>query len=266
MIPAGVSGPRRPCRRGPHNRLWIGLFLIGLGALFALSTYGVVDVEPLWGLWPLVLVFFGVRGTVRSRGRNAGSLVLLFLGVWFLLENFDLLPIDHRLVPASILVIIGFSFALSALVSRRLPTGGRFAGAPPADPTGVSPDPRAAASARVHSTAVLGSVSQATASQDFRGGSAAAFLGSCEIDLRQAAILRQEAGGPAEAELEAYAVWGGVRIFVPEGWTVALDGTSILGAFHDFTRQPAASGQRLVVTGLALMGGVEIRNEREDWR
>ncbi len=236
------AGPRRGCRGGAGNRLWIGLLLIGLGTLFALANYGYVDMAPFWRLWPLFLIFFGLRSTLRHRGRNAGGLILLLLGIWFLARNFDLVPLDGRLFPASILVIVGFSFALSALVPRRPPSAVR-GGAP------------VEAGALVRATAVLGAVSQASTAADFRGGSAVAFLGSCEIDLRQAAI----AGG--EAVLEVSALWGGVRIYVPTSWAVVIEGTPLLGSFHDLTRQPAASSQRLVVTGFALMGGVDVENE-----
>ncbi len=244
------AGPGRGCRDGrggrgggSRGRLWIGLLLIGLGALFALAIYGVVDLEPFWRLSPLILIFFGLRMTLRSRGRHAAGFVLLFLGAWFLLKSFGVL--SNQLILASILVIVGLSFVLSALPPRR-PLVDRRGGAP------------AVPSAVVHRTAVLGTATQASTAQSFRGGSAAAFLGSCEIDLRQAAIA---AGG--DAVFEAHAVWGGIRIFVPASWSVALEGTSILGGFHDFTRPPAVSSQRLVVTGLALMGAVEVRNERE---
>jgi predicted membrane protein len=242
--------PGRGCRGGrgggSRGRLWVGLLLIGLGVLFALAIYGVVDLEPFWRLSPLILIFFGLRMTLRSRGRHAAGFVLLFLGAWFLLKSFGVL--NNRLILASILVIVGLSFVLSALAPRR-PFVDRPGGAP------------AGASAVVHRTAVLGTVTQASTAQDFRGGSAAAFLGSCEIDLRQAAMAAGD-----DAVLEAHAFWGGIRIFVPASWSVAIEGASILGGFHDFTRPPAVSSQRLVVTGLALMGAVEVRNDREAGR
>jgi hypothetical protein len=244
--------PRPPGRAG--SRLWIGLLLMGLGALFALAAYGVVDVHPLWRLWPLVMIFFGLRLTLRCRGRHAGGFVLLFLGAWFLARSFDLVPLDDRLFTASILVIVGLSLALSAILPPG--PGGRRSG----DRRGA---PAAGAGSRVHSTAVLGAVTQASAAADFRGGSAGAFLGSCEIDLRQAAIGGGSGGLGGEAVLEANAFWGGVRIYVPESWTVEVEGSALLGAFHNAARRPADASQRLVVTGLAVMGGVEVRNERE---
>jgi hypothetical protein len=56
-------------------------------------------------------------------------------------------------------------------------------------------------------------------------------------------------------------MWGGIEILVPPEWSVVSMGTPILGAFEDKTRPPQqAGGPRLVVKGVVIMGGVEIKN------
>ena len=246
-----LGGPVRrgaPSRRA-GSRLWVGLALIAVGVVAALATYGLVDVDPWRRLWPLILVFFGARHLVRSGGRGAGGFILLFLGLGFLLDNFGLLPLDGRLVPAAILTVVGVSLALSALMPRRRPP---LAGAAPAP---------AGAGSLVHPVAVLSAVAQATTAEDFRGGSAVAFLGSCEIDLRGAAI--GIGGGGGEAVIDVTACWAGVRIYVPERWQVEIEGSAFLGAFESAALSAAGSSERLVVTGLAVMGAVEVRNHPE---
>ncbi len=85
-----------------------------------------------------------------------------------------------------------------------------------------------------------------------------AFMGGCEVDLRNARIQN----GPAV--IDAFAFWGGVEIRVPEEWVVTVEGIALLGAYEDSTRTLAEEGdmlrQELVVKGLAIMGGVEIKN------
>ena len=56
----------------------------------------------------------------------------------------------------------------------------------------------------------MGGVNRTSNAPDFRGGDMMAFMGGCEIDLRQARI----AAGPAV--IDAFAFWGGVEIQVPE--------------------------------------------------
>ena len=88
----------------------------------------------------------------------------------------------------------------------------------------------------------------------FRGGDLNAFMGGVELDLRQAAIAEPP------AVIDVFAMWGGIEIRVPERWSVDPRVTAILGGFEDKTRSPDDSTERLVVRGLVLMGGIEIKN------
>jgi hypothetical protein len=53
---------------------------------------------------------------------------------------------------------------------------------------------------------------------------------------------------------------GGVEVRVPEDWTVETRGMAVLGGFEDKTRRPLDDRRKLVVTGLAVLGGVEVKN------
>jgi predicted membrane protein len=79
-------------------------------------------------------------------------------------------------------------------------------------------------------------------------------MGGCEIDLRGATIVR------GEAVVDVTVMWGGVEIKVPDEWNVEWRGVALLGGFSDKTRGRAGAPARLIVTGQALMGGIEIHN------
>jgi hypothetical protein len=81
-----------------------------------------------------------------------------------------------------------------------------------------------------------------------------AVMGGCEIDLRHASL---EDG---QAVFDTFAMWGGIEIRVPEDWAVESHVVPLLGGFEDKTRQPADAKQRLVITGIAIMGGVGVKN------
>jgi hypothetical protein len=56
-------------------------------------------------------------------------------------------------------------------------------------------------------------------------------------------------------------LWGGIEIRVPEDWTVVSKVVPVMAGVEDKTRPPqGATAHRLVLRGLALMGGVEIKN------
>jgi class 3 adenylate cyclase len=85
---------------------------------------------------------------------------------------------------------------------------------------------------------------------------AVAFMGGCDMDLRQAEIEGHE------VEITAVAFWGGIDITVPEGFDVELRGFSFMGG-RDLTLRdvPIVPGSpRIVVHGYAVMGGIDVKS------
>ena len=84
---------------------------------------------------------------------------------------------------------------------------------------------------------------------------AIAFCGGAELDFREAVF------GPGVTEVRVVAIWGGVEIIVPPGLNVESNGVGIMGGFdhaHDVPATAAPGAPTLRVSGIALMGGVEI--------
>ncbi len=86
---------------------------------------------------------------------------------------------------------------------------------------------------------------------------AVAFMGGCELDLRQAEI-----DGP-EIVITAVAFWGGIDIIVPEGIEVDLTGVPIMGGKDLKIRDvaPTPGAPRVRVRAFPIMGGVTVRNK-----
>ncbi|MFF4451085.1 DUF1707 domain-containing protein [Streptomyces goshikiensis] len=84
---------------------------------------------------------------------------------------------------------------------------------------------------------------------------AVAFWGGGDLDLREASFSQRE------VVITCIAVMGGIQITVPPGVEVDVRGIGVMGAFDQRGNpgplQPGAP--RVVVTGFALWGGVEIR-------
>jgi predicted membrane protein len=116
---------------------------------------------------------------------------------------------------------------------------------------------RNVSSGELNDWAVLGGVERRIDSPKFEGGAVTALLGGVKLDLRNAGA------GSREMELDVTAVMGGVQVTVPRDWEVVVRGTSVLGGFkeHGISRRDAEQeAPRLVITGLAFMGGVEVQH------
>lgn len=225
------------CERNPTGRLFLGLAVMLFGLALALDNFGLFQLRYLLRFWPVALIAIGVARVVSStRERRAPEgLVMTTVGVLFLMMTLDILRFRQAL--ALFLLAAGGAMVLRA-VRRGEGDGAVTFG-----------------TERLDAFALLGGVHRVSRSTDFRGGNASATLGGCEIDLRQATILDGET-----AVLDALAFMGGVEVKVPEDWTVETRGVAVLGGFEDKTRRPLDDRKKLVVTGLAVMGGVEVKN------
>jgi predicted membrane protein len=96
-------------------------------------------------------------------------------------------------------------------------------------------------------------------SHDLRGGKISAIMGGGTIDLRDADMSADE------ITLDAFALMGGIEIWVPTSWQVIMQGTPILGGMENKTVNRTADNQtskpkRLIITGMAILGGIEVKN------
>lgn len=84
---------------------------------------------------------------------------------------------------------------------------------------------------------------------------AVAFWGGGELDLREANFAERE------VVINCVAIMGGIEITVPPGVEVDVRGFGLMGAFdqRDSPGPVEPGAPRVVVTGLAFWGGVEIK-------
>jgi predicted membrane protein len=230
-------------------RIVLGLCIMAFGLLLGLDNLGVVDAGNIVRLWPIIIVVFGVVKVVSQRQFFAG-LVWVAIGAALLLHNLDLVN-AWRLWPFALVLVGGHIIYRAALCEGRRGAAPPELGVPlPSPEAEVGPEQ----DGRIDVVAFFGGVHRTIRSSDFRGGTVVVVMGGCAIDLRAATIAAEE------ALIDVTAFWGGLEIRVPDDWYVESRGAALLGGFADKTHGPLQGGKRLVVTGIAVMGGVEIKN------
>jgi predicted membrane protein len=225
------------------TRLWFGIGIIVFGLLLALDNLGFLHHGFFIKLWPLVLVFLGLsRLGPNQQERGISPFVFIGAGAFLLIWEFGGADFSEAIGPLFI-VALGIFIVTRTLRRNR----------------GV-PAVLAAHEGYVSTTAIFGGTKRRPASQDFKGGEMTAIFGGFELDLRQAAL---EEG---QARVDVFILFGGGEIRVPQGWSVDMKASAMFGALEDRSLHlpapagAAACGPTLVLTGMALFGGLTVTN------
>jgi predicted membrane protein len=236
-----------------------------MGVVLALDQLGFVQAHHVLRFWPAALIVVGLVMLQRGERHSAlRALVLIVVGGWLLLNTLGLVSLD---LWEFILPLLLVFFGARIMMRNQGPRSGapQNLGAGPSagtTPTGQGPSGFDSASANtgepVHASlfSLLSSSKRRWGKSVFRGAEATAFMGGCELDLRDALMSSGEL-----AVVEVFVIMGGVNIFVPPNWTVSQEVVPLLGGVHDKTRSvPSNPAQHLLVRGTVVMGGVEISN------
>lgn len=227
----------RPSRA--TGRLLFGTILLTLGTLWTLDNLGLMDASQVLRFWPVVLIALGV---VRLFGWGVPRTplfggILTFVGVQLLLGELDLFHFSLLRVWPVILILAGVSILWRSL---RGP--------------GLSMNEVEQAS-EFSVLAIMGANKRRVTSTAFQSADISAMMGGVELDLSEARAASDR------VYLDVFAWWGGIDILVPDGWKVESQGVPIMGAIEDSTYPPAGEPlATLVVRGVAIMGGVEIKS------
>lgn len=240
--PAGPQPPpnaQPSAERGGSGRANIvfGLVLMLVGMLFLLHNLGIYYVYNIWRYWPLLLIAVGLAKALGGRGseRTFGAIVT-FVGFVFLADNVFGWHVHLGQLWPVILVIVGVSVVARSIRGPR--------------PPGQVADQ----STILRERAIVGGIARRNTSQSFQGGELTAFMGGCEVDLRDARMAGQQ------AVIDCFTMWGGITIQIPPDWVVEPQVSVFAAGFEDTTKPPVNPAGRLIVRGTAFMGGIEVKN------
>lgn len=228
------------CKRNPGGSLISGLIIVSVGVVLLLGQMHIIDVRMIWRFWPAIFCIVGISnifGADQPVQRLWGGFLVVFGGVLIAHQMGYLHYGIGQLWP---LFLIGAGLLLIWQHYESKRGGGIFSDA-----------------SDVQTFSVFGGSERRINAKDFKGGNTFALFGGFELDLSQADIDGNQ------AVIDSTVVFGGGEIRVPRSWTVIVKGIGIFGAYADETHQEAVSGtptKTLIVKGMAVFGGVEIKN------
>ncbi|GLZ27939.1 hypothetical protein Lesp02_01290 [Lentzea sp. NBRC 105346] len=214
-------------------RLWVGLVLLALGLLGVLDATGVLDSGSLVGRWwPVAIIGLGVVAMVAQAAVSTGPVVVCVVGLILLVGNLGWTTGD--LFWPAVLVVAGLA-VLAGLRRHRVHDHQSV-------PTPV---------------VLFGGSKVRERSEHLQHSDISAVFGGATLDLRGAHI-------DTEASVDAFALFGGVEVLVPEGWRVAVGGLPFMGGIDDKTDgngDLSPDAPLLTVNATAIFGGVEVKNK-----
>ncbi len=223
-----------------------GIILIVLGSLLLLNTFDIVGFSFSYYIfsWKTLLIAIGLVIINRRENPIMGYLLIGTGVVFWILDLGGFYISFGRVFLPLLLILIGI-----LVITRR----GRQErhGRSERNPDGsVNTD-------YIDDISILGGGVRRVYSKNFKGGTITAIFGGSEFDLKNAEI------SPEGCVIDVFTMLGGTKLIVPEDWEVKSDALSLFGGFGDKRQtkpQSTESKKVLLVKGVVLFGGIEIKN------
>ena len=223
-------------RESPGSGLVAGVAILAIGVILWGDHLGRLNARDYVQWWPVILI---ASGAVHLFERRWSGLIAVGLGLLFLphVPFFPHIRVSQILELWPLLVsVAGVTLVMQAVRP-------------------AMKDPRAST---FRAIAVMGGSGRGVGSSEYIAGDAIAVMGGCEIDFTSSSNVR-------EAVVDVLAFWGGIEVKVPRGWRVEVRTAPILGAVVVNAAQAMdPDAPRLVLRGSVIMGGMEVKNPKEE--
>lgn len=241
---------------GRAGRVWMGVFLLLIGVLALLRSFGVP--LPTWLFtWQMFLIGFGFFLGLKHGFRRGGWFIPLLIGAIFLANDYIFNGELRQHIWPVLLIIVGLLFITRKPKRFCPPDQWRAHKKKWAEHKMMHFDrTNYNADNYVDSTSIFGGSKKNILSKDFKGGDMVNIFGGTELNFSQADIQ-------GKAELEITAVFGGATLVVPSNWIVQSDVVPIFGGIQDKrTIPPITEGadKILLLKGTIIFGGVDIKS------
>lgn len=214
-----------------------GLFLLLVGILIGLQKLDLnISVDYSIVTWSF-LTLAGIVMMVNDRKITTVPSILVFVGIWNLLNDLELLSGSiFSLAWPIILVIAGTNLIFGKGLFNRIPS-----------------NIKTSAEALVYN-GIFSGVQERLTLTDFKGLTANAIFGGVELDLRDVEITDN-------VKIDVSALFGGVTMILPEKYNVMMGESLAMfgGTENKFRGKHDEAKKTIYINSRAIFGGVELK-------
>jgi predicted membrane protein len=214
----------------------IGVLIIAAGAVLLGGNLGLIDAHYVFhNIGPIVVFLIGAALLARRRHDQVLlGLVLMFVGAWGFATQQQWIKINFWAVIGPMLLVLAGGSVVWRAFNR--------------------PAPQGVGDAYIRTFAIF-SGAEMRPTVPFEGADVTAVMGGVKIDLSNAPMAHDT------ATIDVFAMMGGAEILVPRDWDVTVRVISLMGGVSDKRRPATAPATKhLIIQGMAVMGGVEIKD------
>ena len=235
------------------NKYFIGIILILLGVGFLLDQTNVIEFSQIISTyWPSIIILIGISGMFERKSSKVGNYIVILLGVLLQLNKLGYLDYNvFNLFWPIVLILIGLNVIFSKGV-RSHNSNVNIETVMEKNEENWSGN--ITLENTIDSFVLFSGLETNNQSQEFKGGKASAVFGAIELDLREAQLQNNE------GYMEVTAIFGGIEIFVPQGWKVEMSGVPIFGAWSNKTRLTSDENAPILkIKCIAVFGGIDVK-------
>lgn|SRR5574344_65215 len=224
------------------KKVLCGFTIVILGILLFLGNFDVIDFSlTISKIWPVLIAVFAIGNMLDNKKIDAGSIILLILGFYFILRNYGYINISftQAIIPV-LLIIIGLAIMLPKQVEKVDEDRDN-------NLKNIKND--------IMLNAVLGGAESKRESKELKKVEMTSVLGSCTLNLTNSETKN------GICKCYASIILGGADIILPDDWTVNVDGlTCILGGVDDSRSDSQKKAKNvLYLSGTVILGGIDIK-------
>ena len=220
--------------------MW-GVILIAIGIIFALNAFNITKIEIFFdGWWTLFIIIPSIIGIFTEKDKS-GNIIGLLCGIFLLLCCQDIISFSilWKLIVPVLIIYIGIKLIFGGIFGNKS--------------AAVAKKVRESGGTPKYGTAIFSGCDMNFNSEVFDGAELNAVFGGVDCDLRNAIFDK-------DCVINAYAIFGGIDILLPETVNIKVNSNSFFGGTSSKKHSNSKENQFTVyINSTCLFGGVEIK-------